>query len=75
MNVFEMMRTGEVHPLLFMVIIKAIALGCLCFMLAKSKNRNYRLAFLAGAFPVINFFAILYYIGVPKLERSSSKPG
>lgn len=70
MNIFEMMRTGELHPMWFGFVIQAIALGGLCFLLAKSKNRNYTLAILAGVIPVFNYLAVLYYVGVPKLEKT-----
>ncbi len=71
MNIFEMMRTGELHPMWFAFGIQAIALGALCFLLARSKNRNYKLAILAGAIPMLNYLSVLYYIGVPKLEKTS----
>ncbi len=70
MNIFEMMRTGELHPMWFALGIQAIALGGLCFLLARSKNRNYKLAILAGAIPMFNYLTVLYYIGVPKLEQT-----
>ena len=73
MNIFEMVRQGEIHPMVFAFVIQVIALGGLCFLLAKSKNRNYKLAILAGAIPMFNYLAVLYYIGVPKLENTSTE--
>ena len=75
MNIFEMMRAGELHPFWFVFGIQAIALGGLCFFLARSKNRNSKLAILAGAIPILNYLAVLYYIGVPKLEKTSLESG
>ncbi|WP_025820696.1 hypothetical protein [Shewanella marina] len=75
MNIFEMMRTGELSPMLFAFGIQAIALGTLCFLLARSKNRNYKLAILVGAIPILNYLSVLYYIGVPILERTSPESG
>ena len=71
MNIFEMMRSGEIHAMWFAFAIQAILFGGLCFFLAKSKNRNYKLAILTGAIPVLNYLSVLYYIGVPKLDKIS----
>lgn len=70
MNIFEMMRTGELHPMWFVIFIQGVALGGLCFLLARRKNRNFKIATLAGFVPMINYLAVLYYIGVPKLEHT-----
>ncbi|GAB2899814.1 hypothetical protein ACCI51_18105 [Microbulbifer echini] len=70
MNIFEMMRAGEIHPLWFGVFVQSMSLGALCFLLAKSKYRNTIIAFIAGFIPIFNYLAVLYYIGVPKQEKS-----
>ena len=72
MNIFEMMRTGELHPIWFGIFIQGVALGILCFLLARSKNRNFKLASVVGFIPMINYLAVLYYVGVPKLEKTSA---
>ena len=72
MNIFEMMRTGELHPIWFGIFIQGITLGVLCFLLARSKNRNFKLASVVGFIPMINYLVVLYYIGVPKLEKTST---
>ena len=45
-----------------------VVLGILCFLLARSKNRNIKVASILGFIPMINYLAVLYYIGVPKRE-------
>lgn len=72
MNIFEMMRTGELSPIWFGVFIQGVAFGTLSFLLAKSKNRNTKLAILFGITPMFSYLAVLYYIGVPKLHQASS---
>ncbi len=72
MNIFEMMRTGELHPIWFGIFIQGVSLGVLCFLLAKSKNRNSKIASILGFIPMINYLAVLYYVGVPKLEIRQS---
>lgn len=71
MNIFEMMRAGELHPIWFGIFIQGIAVGVLCCLLAKSKSRNFKLAFIIGFIPMFNYLAVLYYVGVPKLETVS----
>ncbi|WP_143026637.1 hypothetical protein [Ferrimonas sediminum] len=70
MNIFQMMRTGELPPMVFGLFLQAIALAGLCFLLARSKNRSWKLAVLAGVIPMFNYLAVLYYVGVPKAELS-----
>lgn len=72
MNIFEMMRTGELHPIWFGIFMQGVALGVLCFLLARSKNRNFKLATIIGFIPMLNYLAVLYYVGVPKLEQIPS---
>ncbi len=72
MNIFEMMRSGELHPMWFGVIIQGIALATLCFVLAKSKNRNKLAACIVGFVPVVNYLAVFYYVGMPKLDKANA---
>jgi len=65
---FELMRTGELHPIWFGLVFQGVVLGALCYMLAKSKNRNKLVASLAGFIPMLNYLAILYYVVAPKLK-------
>ena len=69
MNIFEMMRNGELNVLVVLLPIAMIFVSFLCYLLAKSKNRSTSLAILAGVTPILNGFALLYYIGVAKLEE------
>jgi hypothetical protein len=68
MNIVEMIRQGQINGPLLLIVVQAVFLGGLCLILAKSKNRNYKVAFLAGAIPFFNYLSVLYYIGVPKLD-------
>ncbi|MGB2518997.1 hypothetical protein [Shewanella algae] len=75
MNVFEMMRSGDFHPIWFVFLAQGIVLATLCFLLAKSKNRNTFIASMFGFIPFLSYVAILYYVGVPKLNESSAQHG
>ncbi|WDE06885.1 hypothetical protein SG34_008290 [Thalassomonas viridans] len=68
MNIFEMMRSGELHPVIFFLTIEMLAIAALCFLLARTKGRNRLLATLTGILPGVNILALIYYVGVPKLE-------
>lgn len=68
MNIFEMMRNGELNVLTVIIPIQMIIFAFLCYILAKSKNRNASIALLVGLAPILNGFALIYYIGVAKLE-------
>jgi len=71
MDFMEMIRNGEISIMTIIamfLLIEAIAVGMLCYLLAKSKNRNKKAALIFGILPLINILAILYYVGVPKLE-------
>ncbi len=74
-----MLRSGELSlmtviiPIFF--IVEAIAVGTLCYLLAKSKNRNKTVALLLGIVPMLNVLSVIYYVGVPKLENIVESSG
>ncbi len=71
MDLMAMIRNGEISIMAIVpmfLLIEAIAVGMLCYLLAKSKNRNKKAAIIFGIIPMINILAVLYYVGVPKLE-------
>ena len=71
MDLMSMIRNGEISIMAIVplfLLIEAIAVGMLCYLLAKSKNRNKKAALIFGIVPMINILAVLYYVGVPKLE-------
>lgn len=70
MNVIDMMRSGELHPLIVIIPIQMIIIAAICFFLAKIKNRNYKLSILVGLIPGINCLALIYYVVVSKKEKA-----
>lgn len=72
MYILEMMRTGELAPYWVYLFIQGLSLGVLCFVLAKAKNRNVVIAFITGLIPLLSYLAVLYYVGIPKLEKEKN---
>jgi|GEM_PF-1409292 len=72
MNIIDMMRSGELHPLIVIIPIQMIIIAAICFFLAKTKNRNYKLSILVGLVPGINWLALIYYVVVSKKEKVSN---
>ena len=70
MNIFEMMRNGELHVMAVVWPIQALVISILCFLIAKSKLRNEKRALILGLIPIINYVALIYYVGVAKLEKN-----
>ena len=65
-----MLRSGELSLALLGLALLSISLSFVCLILAKSKNRNPFLAAFLGFLPLANHLAVLYYIGVPKLDEN-----
>ncbi|MEO3680600.1 hypothetical protein ABGI61_16365 [Rheinheimera sp. FR7-31] len=63
------LRDGSVHAGLFFYVIFSIGISVVCFLLAKDKGRNLSIAVILGLIPGLNFLAMAYYIGVPKLGK------
>lgn len=72
MNIFQMMRDGELHSMWFFLPLQMILIAVLCYLLAKDKRRNYKLAMLLGLVPGLNTLVLIYYVGISKLEASNS---
>lgn len=68
MVILEMLRSDELQPAYFFTVIQSIALSILCWLLARSKDRCQVAALVTGLIPVLNYLAVLYYVGVPKQE-------
>ncbi|CAM4087944.1 hypothetical protein [Pseudoalteromonas ostreae] len=66
MNIFEMVRNGELNVLSLVIPLQMIILVTLCYFFAKSKNKNTLHAIIFGLIPGLNCVMLLYYIVVPK---------
>jgi len=69
MNIFEMMRAGDILPITVIVPVKMVAIMIVCVLLARSKNRNLIWAAALGVIPFINYLTLAYYVGVPVLHK------
>ncbi|AAN54101.1 hypothetical protein HRJ35_07380 [Shewanella oneidensis MR-1] len=64
----DFLRDGSVHPAVFFYAIISIGISIVCFLLAKDKRRNTVIAVVTGLVPILNYFALAYYVGITKLD-------
>lgn len=64
----DFLRDGSVHPAVFFYAIISIGISTVCFLLAKDKRRNTVIAVITGLAPILNYFALAYYVGITKLD-------
>lgn len=64
----DFLRDGSVHPAVFFYAIISIGISIICFLLAKDKRRNTVIAVVTGLVPILNYFALAYYVGITKLD-------
>ncbi|WP_133180081.1 hypothetical protein [Shewanella decolorationis] len=64
----DFLRDGSVHPAVFFYTIISIGISIVCFLLAKDKRRNTVIAVITGLVPILNYFALAYYVGITKLD-------
>lgn len=64
-DVFEMIRTGELHVLYVLVPLQIIVFAFPCLIVARSKGKNLTYARMLGLLPVINIGALVYYLFAP----------
>lgn len=64
----DFLRDGSVHPAVFFYAIISIGISTVCFLLAKDKRRNTVIAVITGLVPILNYFALAYYVGITKLD-------
>ncbi|MDI5842165.1 hypothetical protein [Shewanella xiamenensis] len=64
----DFLRDGSVHPAVFFYAIISIGISIVCFLLAKDKRRNTVIAVITGLVPILNYFALAYYVGITKLD-------
>lgn len=62
------LRDGSVYPVFFFYAIISIGISIVCFLLAKDKRRNTVVAVITGIVPILNYFALAYYVGITKLD-------
>lgn len=65
---FEMFRDGSLNFGIAFTVVQCVSLSVLCFLLARSKNRNLYISSIGGLLPGLNYLVVLYYVGVPALE-------
>ena len=53
---------------MFFYAIISIGISTVCFLLAKDKRRNTVIAVITGLVPILNYFALAYYVGITKLD-------
>lgn len=64
-DLFEMLRTGELHVLYVLIPLQIIIFAFPCLIIARAKGKNLRYARMLGVMPVINIGALLYYLFTP----------
>ncbi|WP_440875260.1 hypothetical protein [Thalassotalea sp. PLHSN55] len=73
MNLFEMIRQGEISFFSAFIVIEMVVVSIICFMLAKDKQRNLVVASVLGIIPIVNVLICFYYIGVSKKIMLANK--
>lgn len=66
----EKLRSGEVAPYELGIVLYTIMILVVIVLLARKKNKSLVLATIFGIIPMVNVFALFYYVGVPKEESS-----
>jgi hypothetical protein len=64
----DKLRSGEIAPFELGVVIYTIMILVVIILLARKKNKSLILATIFGIIPIVNVFALFYYVGVPKEE-------
>jgi hypothetical protein len=62
----ENLRNGEVAPYEIGIVLYTIMVLVVILLLAKKKDKSLILATIFGVIPMVNVFALFYYVGVPK---------
>lgn len=69
MSFFEALRDGNINLALTVLTVHSIFILIINVLLARAKNLNVNCAILFSIIPVINYFVLAYYVGMPKIEK------
>lgn len=61
-----MFANSNLQTAIILVVIETLCFCLLCFLLARKKHMNTKLAICLGLIPGFNFLALIYYVGAPK---------